>query len=65
MASHHQPPKRDTRQAREELEDEIADVLTDSLDMDWTGRIGARAILRWAEEKGALEALLAALNGRD
>lgn len=31
-------------------EDWLADVIDDSLDMDWTGRVGARAIIaRWNE----------------
>lgn len=35
-------------------EDWLADVIDDSLDMDWTGRVGARAIvsrLREAQEE--------------
>ncbi|WP_203309783.1 hypothetical protein [Sphingomonas beigongshangi] len=27
-------------------EDRLAEIIDDSLDMDWTGRVGARAILR-------------------
>ncbi|SEM55320.1 hypothetical protein SAMN05192583_0603 [Sphingomonas gellani] len=35
-------------------EDWLADVLDDSLDMDWTGRVGARAIIAaWGTRHGA------------
>ena len=34
------------------LEDEIAEVLTDSMDADWTSRIGARAVMQLLREKG-------------
>lgn len=36
----------------EELEDWLADAIDDSLDMDWTGRVGARSIMRQMEEAG-------------
>ena len=36
----------------EELEDWLAEAIDDSLDMDWTGRVGARSIMRQMEEEG-------------
>ena len=36
----------------EELEDFIADAINDSFDMDWTGAIGARAILKAFAKEG-------------
>lgn len=36
----------------EELEDLIADAITDSLDMDWTSRDGARFVLRELADHG-------------
>ncbi|WP_242137010.1 hypothetical protein [Sphingomonas sp. TREG-RG-20F-R18-01] len=33
------------------LEDEIADALDDSLDMDWTGKVGARAVMALLRSK--------------
>jgi hypothetical protein len=35
----------------DDLEDEIADAIDDSLDVDWTGRIGARAVIRFLKER--------------
>jgi len=35
-----------------DLQDEIADALDDSLDMDWTGRVGARAVMALLRSKG-------------
>jgi hypothetical protein len=35
----------------DDLEDEIAEVIDDSLDMDWTGRIGAKAVVRFLKER--------------
>lgn len=35
----------------DELEDFISDVLMDSMDIDWTSRQGARAILRALERE--------------
>jgi len=32
-------------------EDELTEILDDSLDMDWTGRVGARAIIRHYERQ--------------
>ena len=34
------------------LEDEIAEALTDSLDMDWTSSVGARHVMALLREKG-------------
>lgn len=34
------------------LEDEIADAIDDSLDMDWTGAIGSRAVMALLRSKG-------------
>ncbi len=36
----------------QELEDMIAEAIDDSLDMDWTGRIGAKAVLAMLEREG-------------
>lgn len=33
-------------------EDEIADAIGDSLDMDWTPRDGARAVMKMIRDKG-------------
>ena len=35
-----------------DLQNEIADALDDSLDMDWTGRVGARAVMALLRSKG-------------
>lgn len=48
---------------REDLEEWLADILTDSLDADWTGRTGARAIIARVEERIAVEDFIAAING--
>jgi len=32
-------------------EDELTEILDDSIDMDWTGRVGARAIIRHYERQ--------------
>lgn len=37
---------------REEIEDFLADAITDSLDMDWDTRDGAKSILRAVEKQG-------------
>lgn len=37
---------------RDELEDEVCDAITDSLDMDWTGSDGAKAVLQMFEHRG-------------
>jgi hypothetical protein len=39
---------------RDELEDLIADAIGDSMDMDWTSRDGARAVVRALLEDGAV-----------
>jgi hypothetical protein len=36
----------------EELEDFLADAIDDSMDMDWTGTIGARSIMRALKAEG-------------
>ena len=36
----------------QDLEDLLTDAINDSLDMDWTGRDGARAIIRMLAEEG-------------
>lgn len=35
------------------LEDGIADVINDSLDIDWTGRVGARAVVQFLKDRDA------------
>jgi hypothetical protein len=40
---------------RQDLEDMIADAIGDSMDMDWTYRDGARAVIRALEEDGILK----------
>jgi hypothetical protein len=35
----------------EGIEDEIADAIQDSMDIDWTSRIGARAVVRFMKER--------------
>ncbi len=35
-----------------DLEDEIAEAITDSMDMDWTSRDGARAVVRLLKKLG-------------
>lgn len=37
-----------------ELEDEIAEAIDDSLDLDWTGAIGARTVVKLLRSKGVL-----------
>lgn len=36
----------------QEIEDLIADAISDSFDMDWTARDGARAVMRWLADEG-------------
>ena len=36
-------------------EDDIADAISDSMDMDWTSRDGARAVMRLLREKGVVQ----------
>jgi len=36
-----------------DLEDDIADTISDSMDMDWTSRIGARAVVEFLKALGA------------
>jgi hypothetical protein len=36
----------------EEIEDFFSDTLTDSFDMDWTGRDGAKALIHALQEEG-------------
>lgn len=36
----------------QELEDFLSDAIGDSIDMDWTGRIGAQAVIREMEREG-------------
>lgn len=36
-----------------DLEDDLADVISDSMDMDWTSRIGARAVVEYLKKVGA------------
>jgi hypothetical protein len=40
---------------RQDLEDLIADAIGDSMDIDWTYRDGARAVIRALEEDGILK----------
>lgn len=35
-----------------EHEDEIADAISDSMDMDWTSRDGAKAVIRYLKGLG-------------
>lgn len=35
-----------------DLEDDIADVISDSMDMDWTSRDGARAVVEYLKKIG-------------
>lgn len=37
---------------REELTDDICDAITDSIDMDWTGSDGAKAVVAMFEHRG-------------
>lgn len=37
---------------REDLEDELEQVISDSIDMDWAARTGARAVLSWLDDHG-------------
>lgn len=39
---------------REDLEDLIAEAIGDSMDVDWTYRDGARAVIRALEEDGII-----------
>ena len=34
------------------FEDDLSDVIQDSIDMDWTSRAGAKAVVRWLSERG-------------
>lgn len=36
----------------EEIEDMLSDAIDDSLDMDWTSRLGARSIMRELDKLG-------------
>jgi len=36
-----------------DLEDDLADAISDSMDMDWTSRIGARAVVEFLKALGA------------
>ena len=36
-----------------DLEDDIADAISDSMDMDWTSRDGARAVIIYLQKIGA------------
>jgi hypothetical protein len=36
-----------------DLEDDLSDVISDSMDMDWTSRIGARAVVEFLKALGA------------
>ena len=36
-----------------DLEDDLADAISDSMDMDWTSRIGARAVVEFLKKLGA------------
>jgi hypothetical protein len=36
----------------EEIEDFFSDTISDSLDMDWTSRDGAKALVRALQEEG-------------
>ena len=46
---------------REDLEDLLSDAIDDSIDMDWTGRCGARAIIRRLEDAKQLDKVLSIL----
>lgn len=46
-----------------EFEDEIAEVIQDSLDADWTARDGARAVVRFLNELAGRKALEAGRGG--
>lgn len=35
-----------------DFEYEIADAITDSMDMDWTSHMGARAVIEWLRREG-------------
>ncbi|WP_337846783.1 hypothetical protein [Sphingomonas sp.] len=39
---------------QQELEDVIADAITDSMDMDWTSTIGAKAVVRALQQEGVV-----------
>lgn len=41
-----------TEWTAEELEDLLTDAIDDSIDMDWTSRLGARSIMRELAENG-------------
>lgn len=34
-----------------EFEDDLSDAIADSIDMDWNSRDGAKAVVRWLNEK--------------
>lgn len=36
-----------------DLEDDIADAISDSMDMDWTSRDGAKAVVAYLQKVGA------------
>ena len=40
----------------DEYADDIADVISDSMDMDWTSSDGARAVVRWLNENAPFKA---------
>lgn len=40
----------------DEYTDDIADVISDSLEMDWTSSDGARAVVRWLNENAPFKA---------
>ncbi len=40
---------------RQDLEDRITDAISDSFDMDWTARDGARAVVKALEDEGIVK----------
>lgn len=46
--------------SEEDLEDWLDNEIVDSLDVDWTGRVGARYIIYQLRKEGRLDAVLAA-----
>lgn len=43
--------KADTPADWSEFEDDLSDVIQDSIDMDWTSRVGAKSVVRWLNER--------------
>lgn len=45
-----------------EFEDDLADAIADSIDMDWNSRDGAKAVVRWLNENAPARGTTAAMR---